>query len=168
MMEKTGRPLRLIRYASENGISNHEPLRYTLRMKLYTSLLTVLVLILAGLLFSRKEVDATILRTSGMLYQQRGADSISNLYTIKVANKTVRRVPLRLRLEGGEHGSVQVIGGTSIPIKQQEEGSGNFFIVLPKADILARKTQLRIGIYDDNKKIDEIRTNFLGPQPDQN
>lgn len=168
MMEKTGRPLRLIRYASENGISNHEPLRYTLRMKLYTSLLTVLVLIPAGLLFSRKEVDATILRTSGMLYQQRGADSISNLYTIKVANKTVRRVPLRLRLEGGEHGSVQVIGGTSIPIKQQEEGSGNFFIVLPKADILARKTQLRIGIYDDNKKIDEIRTNFLGPQPDQN
>jgi len=168
MMEKTGRPLDLIRYASENGISSHEPLRYTLRMKLYTSLLTVLVLILAGLLFSRKEVDATIMRTPGMLYQERGADSVSNLYTIKVANKTVRRVPLRLRLEGGEHGSVQVIGGTSIPIKQQEEGSGNFFVVLPKADILARKTSIRIGLYENNKKIDEIRTNFLGPQPDQN
>jgi cytochrome c oxidase accessory protein FixG len=168
MMEKTNRPLNLIRYASENGIGNHEPLRYTLRMKLYTSLLTVLVLILAGLLFSRKEVDATIMRTPGMLYQQRGADSVSNLYTIKVANKTIRRVPLQLRLEGGEHGSVQVIGGVTIPIKQQEEGSGNFFIVLPKNEILARKTQLRIGLYENNRKIDELRTNFLGPQPDQN
>jgi cytochrome c oxidase accessory protein FixG len=167
MMEKTGRPPDLIRYASENGIGNHEPLKYTLRMKLYTSLLTVLVLILAGLLFSRKEVDATIMRTPGMLYQERGADSVSNLYTIKVANKTIRRVPLHLRLEG-EHGTVQVIGGSSIPIKQQEEGSGNFFIILPKSEILARKTPIRIGIYDNNKKIDEIRTNFLGPQPDQN
>ncbi|HVU94147.1 MAG TPA: cytochrome c oxidase accessory protein CcoG [Puia sp.] len=168
MMQNTGRPLDLIRYASENGIANHEPLKYTLRMKFYTSLLTVLVLILAGLLFSRKEVDATIMRTPGMLYQQRGADSVSNLYTIKVANKTIHKVPLRLRLEGGEHGSVQVIGGNAIAIKQQEEGSGNFFVILPRADILARKTPIRIGIYDNDKKIDEIRTNFLGPQPDQN
>lgn len=165
MMEKTGRPLDLIRYASENGIDNHEPLHYTLRMKLYTGLLTVLVMILAGLLLSRKEVDATVMRTPGILYQERGADSISNLYTIKVANKTVRRIPLQLRIEG-RPGVVQVIGGREIPIKQEEEGSGNFFIVLPKRDILNRKTAVRIGIYDNNKKIDEIRTNFLGPFPD--
>ncbi|HLZ89363.1 MAG TPA: cytochrome c oxidase accessory protein CcoG [Puia sp.] len=167
MMEKTGRPPDLIRYASENGISNHQPLQYTLRMKLYTGLLTVLVMILAGLLLSRKEVDATIMRTPGMLYQERGTDSVSNLYTIKVANKTVRRVPLQLRLEG-ETGAIQVIGGNEIPIKKEEEGSGNFFVVLPRRDILSRKTSIRIGLYDNNKKIDEIRTNFLGPQPESN
>ncbi|GGA94721.1 cytochrome c oxidase accessory protein CcoG [Puia dinghuensis] len=164
MMEKTGRPLNLIRYASENGIGNHEPLHYTLRMKLYTALLTFLLFILSALLLSRKEVDATILRTPGMLYQERGADSVSNLYTIKVANKTVRRVPLRLRLEG-EAGTVQVIGGSEIPVKQEDEGSGNFFVVLPRRDIQARKTAIRIGLYEGNKKIDELRTNFLGPQP---
>jgi cytochrome c oxidase accessory protein FixG len=163
MMEKTGRPLDLIRYASENGISRNEPLRYTMRMKLYTGLLTVLLLVLAGLLFSRKEVDATIMRTPGMLYQERGTDSISNLYTIKVANKTVRRVPLQLRLEGGERGTVQVIGGSVVFVKQEEEGAGNFFVVLPKTELLARKTSIRIGIYDNDRKVDEIRTNFLGP-----
>jgi len=168
MMAKTGRPLDLIRYASENGIESHEPLRYTLRMKLYTGLLRVLVLILAGLLFSRKEIDATIMRTPGMLYQERGADSISNLYTIKVANKTVHRVPLQLRLEGGALGTVQVIGGMVIPVKQEEEGAGNFFVVLPKAAIADRKTSIRIGLYEGKKKLDEIRTNFLGPLPDQN
>src|SRR5579859_2730912 len=57
MMEKTGRPPNLIRYASENGISSHEPLRYTLRMKLYTGLLSMLILILSALLMSRKDVD---------------------------------------------------------------------------------------------------------------
>lgn len=165
MMEKVGRPLDLIRYASENGITNKEPLRYTLRMKMYTGLLSILVLILAALLISRKEVDATVMRTPGMLYQERGTDSITNLYTIKVANKTVRNIPLVLKLEGGS-GNIQPIGGPAIPIKKEEEGSGNFFIVLPKLAIHQRKTSLRIGIYEGSKKIDEVRTNFLGPLPD--
>jgi len=165
MMEKTGRPLNLIRYTSENGISKNEPLRYTLRMKLYTGLLSILVIILAALLLSRKDVDATIMRTPGMLYQERGKDSISNLYTIKIANKTIHNIPLQLRLEDAP-GSILTIGGRYIPVKKEEEGAGNFFIILPKQTIRQRKTSLRIGLYEDNKKIDEIRTNFLGPLPD--
>src|SRR5690606_1725870 len=87
IMTKINRDTGLIRYASENGIANREPLRYTTRMKLYTALLLVLVVILSSLLITRKDVDATIMRTPGMLYQERGTDSISNLYNIKVANK---------------------------------------------------------------------------------
>ena len=165
MMEKTGRLTGLIRYTSENGIDNHEPLQYTMRMKLYSGLLGVLVVILAALLISRKEVDATIMRTPGMLYQERGADSISNLYTIKIANKTIRQVPLQLRLEDA-YGSVQIIGGNVIQVRKEDEGSGNFFVILPKQEIRSRKTLLHIALYEGNKKIDVIPTNFLGPQPD--
>jgi cytochrome c oxidase accessory protein FixG len=164
MMEKTGRPLNLIRYASENGISTHEPLRYTLRMKLYTGLLSLLLVILSALLLSRKDVDATVMRAPGMLFQERGTDSLSNLYIIKIANKTVRAVPLQVRLEGGG-GKVEIIGGTVIPVKREEEGSGDFFVVLPRQSLTARKTSIRLGLYEGNKKIDEIRTNFLGPVP---
>lgn len=164
MMEKTGRPVNLIRYASENGIAAHEPLRYTLRMKLYTGLLSVLVVLLSMLLLSRKDVDATVMRAPGMLFQERGNDSLSNLYIIKVANKTVRPVPLRVRLEGMA-GHVEIIGGTNIPVKREEEGSGNFFVVLPRQSIESRKTAIRLGLYEGNKKIDEVRTNFLGPVP---
>jgi cytochrome c oxidase accessory protein FixG len=88
VMFKTGKPEGLIRYASENGITNKEPLRFTTRMKLYSVLLSLLVVILAALLVTRKDVDATVMRTPGMLYQERGTDSISNLYNIKLANKT--------------------------------------------------------------------------------
>jgi cytochrome c oxidase accessory protein FixG len=164
MMEKTGRAKGLIRYASENGIAEHEPLKYTLRMKLYTGLLSVLVVLLGLLLLSRKEVDATVTRTQGMLFQERGADSVSNLYTIKVANKTIRSVPLELRLEDRD-GRVQVIGDRAITIRSEEEGSGNFFVVLPRRDVLQRKTRIRLALYDGSKKIDEIGTNFLGPVP---
>ncbi|TDW96702.1 cytochrome c oxidase accessory protein CcoG [Dinghuibacter silviterrae] len=164
MMEKAGRTPNLIRYASENGISGHEPLRYTLRMKLYTALLSFLLLILAGLLLSRKDVDATVMRTPGMLFQERGADSVSNLYTIKVANKTIRKVPLDVRLVDLD-GRVQVIGGSVIPLKAEEEGSGTFFVVLPKHAVKERKTRIRLALYEGDHKIGEIGTNFLGPIP---
>jgi cytochrome c oxidase accessory protein FixG len=162
MMEKAGRAPDLIRYASENGISSHEPLRYTLRMKLYTALLSFLLLILAGLLLSRKDVDATVMRTPGMLFQERGADSVSNLYSIKVANKTIRQVPLTVRLVNRE-GRVEVIGGGTIPIKAEDEGGGTFFVVLPRNKVHERKTRILLALYEGDRKVDEIGTNFLGP-----
>ena len=165
MMESVGRPVGLIRYASENGIAKGEPIRYTTRMKLYTGLLCVLIAILGTLLMTRKDVDATIMRTPGMLYQERGADSVSNLYNIKVANKTVHDVPLSLKLED-EEGKIEVIGGETIRIKKEDEGSGSFFIVLPRKEIGHRKTSIRLGLYEGERKIDEINTNFLGPVPD--
>ena len=146
MMEKTGRPLDLIRYTSESGIGNKEPLQYTLRMKLYTGLLCVLVVILSALLLSRKDVDATVMRAPGMLYQEKGTDSVSNLYNIKVANKTARNVPLRLRLED-KYGRIDVIGGQVIPLKKDDEGAGTFFVVLPLSSVSGRKTILHIGLY---------------------
>ncbi|HXD78575.1 MAG TPA: cytochrome c oxidase accessory protein CcoG [Puia sp.] len=163
MMKKTGRAPDLIRYASENGISSHEPLRYTLRMKLYTGLLTVLIVLVSLLLLSRKEVDATVMRTPGMLFQERNADSISNLYTIKVANKTIREVPLQLRLEDRD-GSIELIGGR-IVIRREDEGAGNFFVILPRKNLQERKTRIRLGLYEGQNKIDDIATTFLGPLP---
>jgi cytochrome c oxidase accessory protein FixG len=163
MMEAVNLPKGLIRYASENGIEQGEPLRYTGRMKLYTALLGVLLLILGFLLFTRKEVDATIMRTPGILYQERGADSISNLYNIKVANKTIRKIPLQLKLEGMP-GRIEIIGEhNSIAVKDEGQGTGSFFVVLPRSSILERKTNVRIGLYDGNEKVDVIGTNFLGP-----
>jgi cytochrome c oxidase accessory protein FixG len=163
IMEKVNKPLGLIRYASENGIENREPLKYTGRMKLYTVLLSILVIILGFLLFTRKDVDATIMRTPGMLYQQRGTDSVSNLYNIKVANKTINSIPLQLKLEGTS-GRIQIIGEhNSIAVKEEGQGAGTFFVVLPANVIHARKLPIRIGLYNGNERIDEISTNFLGP-----
>ncbi|KYP13209.1 cytochrome c oxidase accessory protein CcoG [Flavihumibacter sp. CACIAM 22H1] len=162
IMDKVGRPRGLIRYASENGIASREPLRYTTRMKLYTALLLVLVVILSSLLITRKDVDATVMRTPGMLYQERGTDSISNLYNIKVANKTMQEIPLTVKLEN-KAGKVELIGGKPIIVKQEGQGSGSFFIVVPREAIQERKNILQLGLYHGTERIDLIKTTFLGP-----
>jgi cytochrome c oxidase accessory protein FixG len=162
VMKKTNRPTGLIRYASENGIAKGEKLRYTTRMKLYTALCLVMIIVLSFLLGSRKDIDATIMRTPGILFQERGNDSVSNLYNIKVVNKTNQDVPLSIRVENLQ-GKVEIIGKQYIPVAKEGQGSGSFFIVLPKEMIKTRKTALQLGLYENDKKISTITTNFLGP-----
>lgn len=163
MMDATGRERGLIRYASENGIAEGKKLRYTGRMKFYTVVLVVLTGVLATLLLSRKEVDGTILRAGGMLYQERGADSVSNLYNIKVVNKSVHDISLILKLENA-NGRIIEAEGRNIQVNREAQGKGSFFIVLPRNAISHRKTQLMVGLYDDKgDKITTLKTNFLGP-----
>ncbi|HEX6180674.1 MAG TPA: cytochrome c oxidase accessory protein CcoG [Chitinophagaceae bacterium] len=162
VMAKAGRQADLIRYASENGIVQNEKLHYTTRMKLYTVLLSILVLLLVSLLLTRKDVDATVMRTPGMLYQERGKDSISNLYNIKLANKTMQNIQLTIQLEN-ESGNVQLIGQKYIDVKKEGQGSGSFFIILPRSMIHSRKTPLELVLYHGTTQIDVVKTNFLGP-----
>lgn len=164
IMEKINRQTGLIRYASENGIAENRPLRYTGRMKFYTGVLIVLGFLLSYLLISRKDIDATVMRTPGMLYQERGADSVSNLYNIKIANKTMRDIPVTLKLEGA--GSIELIGAPSIGVKKEGQGSGSFFVTVPRDHITQRKTSIHIAIYEAGEKVDVIKSSFLGPIKD--
>ncbi|MGB3007649.1 MAG: cytochrome c oxidase accessory protein CcoG [Chitinophagaceae bacterium] len=162
MMEAVNRPRGLVRYASENGIEDGKKLSYTGRMKFYTLLLILLTGLLVTLLVTRKEVDGTISRARGQLYQEQGTDSLSNLYSIKVVNKTINDIPLVLKLENSP-GRILEAEGESILVKKEDQGKGSFFIILPKSFVHDRKTKLKIGLYDGDKKITSISTNFIGP-----
>jgi len=131
MMTAVQRPKGLIRYASENGISEGKKLRFTGRMKFYTLLLIILSGILTLLLLSRKDIDGTILRTKGLTYQERGTDSLSNLFNIKVINKTIKDMPVTLRLEGDalNEGKIELVGASAIHLKQEDQATGSFFVV---------------------------------------
>ena len=165
MMVAIHKPEGLIRYASETGIQEGKKLRYTGRMKFYTILLIFLSGILALLLLSRKDIDGTIVRTKGMVYQERGTDSLSNLFNISVINKTINNIPVTLRLEGdaAKSGKIELVGATNIHLPQEDQASGSFFIVLPRTFVKSRKMKLNIGLYDGEKKITTLTTNFAGP-----
>ena len=162
MMEAVGRPKGLIRYASENGIAEGKKLRYTGRMKFYTLILILLTGLLSFMLISRKDVDGTIIRAAGITYQERGTDSISNLYNIKIVNKTTEALTLVLKLEDAP-GHIIEAEGRPIEVKAEGQGKGSFFIVLPNDFLRDRKTNLKLGLYADDKKLTTLSTNFMGP-----
>jgi cytochrome c oxidase accessory protein FixG len=161
MMDSVGLPRDLIRYDSENGISQGKKLRFTTRMKAYSVVLLLLIAVEVFLLVSRADVDATVLRAKGMLYQEQPNNEVSNLYTIKLVNKTRREIPVDLRVENFP-ATIKVIG-KNLDVKKEQIAEGQFFVYLDKKDIKQRKTKLEIGIYENNKKIRTVKTNFMGP-----
>ncbi len=162
IMDSIDKPRGLIRYASENSIAKGEPLRYTTRMKLYTGLSFLLLGVLSVILLTRKDVDATIIRTAGMLYQERGIDSISNLYNIRMVNKTMKDLNIEIRLVDAQ-GRIQMAGNPIIKMAKEAQAAGTFFVVLPKENIKQRKTIIKLAIFENGNEIATTKTNFLGP-----
>jgi hypothetical protein len=90
--------------------------------------LLVLLSVVTISLVSRRAIEATILRAPGMLYQEAEPGKISNLYNIKLVNKTKEDLPVEIKLLSPA-GTIQVIGG-EILVKQESVGESVFFTIL--------------------------------------
>ncbi len=162
VMDKIKRPRGLIRFASLNGIEKGEKLRFTPRLAGYCAILLVLGIALAAMLLTRSDIDATLLRAPGALFQPTADGRISNLYLLKLTNKTHRQIPVELRLENFD-GSLKVLGGElQLPAEKQTDAS---VLIEAAGDKLSSgSTPLTVGIYSGGKRLDKVKTVFLGPR----
>ena len=162
VMEKVGSPRGLIRYASLNGIERGEPLRATPRLAGYTVVLAALAGILAVMLLTRSDAEVTLLRAPGSLFQQMPDGHFSNLYTVRVVNKTSREMPVELRLENPA-GTLQVMGGNLVapPQKSQEN---SVLIELDPSAMKSGSTPVVLSAWSGGKKLQTIKTAFIGPR----
>lgn len=161
MMDKVGQETGLIKYASETNIADGKPWEYTKRAKAYTFVLVLLIVIMIALLSSRVDVETTIMRTPGMLFQDQGNNKLSNLYNYKIVNKTIKDVELNFKLENVE-GEIKFVGEKPVA-KLDKTGEGAFFIIVDKKYLKGIKTKFKIGVYMDDKQIETISTSFVGP-----
>lgn len=165
IMDRIGRPKGLIRYASLNGIERGERrLRFTPRLVVYTVLLVALVALESFLLFSRSDVQATLLRAPGSLFQTMPDGRISNLYLLKLINKTNRDVPVRLQLENRE-GSVTAMG-KELVVPAQKLAEASVLIELDPRQIEGSITPLVVGVYSADRHLQTLKTGFIGPRDD--
>ena len=162
IMDRFEFPRGLIRYASENNIAKKEKLKFTVRMRAYTVVLSILVCVLIALLVTRQDISATIQRVRGMMYQEQPNGQISNLYNIQLLNKTRKQLPVQLKLENGFEGSIKVVGN-DLSVKKESESDGVFFIYADRKNLHQRKNTVSVGIYSDGKKIGTTKTTFFAP-----
>lgn len=163
IMESVGLPKGLIRYASEDEIEKKSKFQFTARMKGYTAVLVILIGVLTGLLFLRTDVEASILRLPGQLFQHKG-DNISNVYTFKIINKTNDEFKdIHFKLVGIK-GTLNVVGHQDFKVPKQGMNSGTLFIEINQFLLETDKTKLEIEVYNGNEKIETATTNFLSPR----
>jgi len=162
VMTKVGSPRGLIRYASLNGIERGEPLRFTPRLMGYCVVLAALVSILAVMIFTRADVEVTLLRAPGSLFQKMEDGHFSNLYTIRVVNKTSRELPVELHLENVP-GHVLVMGGKLV-VPPQKLLENSVLLELDPEGMKSGTTQVEVGVYVGGKKLQALKTSFIGPR----
>ena len=161
MMESVNLKQGLIGYKTEESIASSIPFRITTRIGGYIVVLTILVGIITTLLIGRSDVETTILRTPGVMFQKQEDGRISNLYNYKVINKTNEDFTVSFQLEGID-GEIRKVG-TLDSVYKQEVLEGAMFVVLDKEELEGVKTKIKIGVYNEEQKLETVKTNFMGP-----
>jgi polyferredoxin len=164
-MLKMKKPKGLVRYASAAEITSGIVKRVTFRSVAYTTILLILMSTLTYLLTTRKEIDSTVLRTPGMLHQDQGNGMISNMYNFEVVNKTFYGKHIEIKVTKPSTAVLKMVDRNSpqFELNEDELVKGSFFIIIPQTDIKANNIKTEIEIYSNNKLIQTIETNFVGP-----
>ncbi len=163
MMDKVGFEKGLIRIDSENAIAEGTKNKITTRTKAYMIFLTLLIGFIIYLFTLRGSMEATILRTPGMMFQEHEDNTISNLYNVKVVNKSNEELKLTFNLLD-ENGTLKMVGQDTLFVEKGGSNQQAFFVYINKNKLLTKKTAINIGIFDNGTLINQSSTNFLGPE----
>jgi cytochrome c oxidase accessory protein FixG len=161
MMDATNQPRGLIRYASEKMIAEGTKVKFNARTIAYSAVLVVLLGVFTYSMTARKPIETTILRAPGMLFQEPEPGKVSNLYNVKLVNKTNRDLPVEIKSISPQ-GTITVIG-KDIFVEKQSVGESVFFLILNRNDVKSEKTPVIFGIYSDGELIHEVESSFAGP-----
>lgn len=161
VMEKTHKPKGLIRFDSLNGITKGEKFSFGNRRIAYSAVLLFLASLFVYLLATRQDVETTVLRAQGLLYQDQGT-KISNLYNIEFVNKTFEDIQVEIQLVDLK-GEIQLVQNQAISVKSEDIAKTSFFILLDKSQIHMHSMPLKLRVLGNGKEIDVVKTNFMGP-----
>lgn len=166
VMDKVSRPRGLIRYDSENGISQNQKFRVTPRLIGYSVVLTLLLAAIVYMLSTRNIVETTVLRARGQLYHELDNGVIRNLYTIQINNKSLETRQFSIRLmDDDKKGALTLIGNGQLRVEGGGKIDGAMFIDIPRDRLAKMKSDLEIGIFtEDGHLIETVGTTFVRPR----
>lgn len=168
IMDKVGFEKGLIRYTSENAIIKKTNKLVTPRVIGAMVVLILLWSVLGFMVVSRTDTQTMLLRAPGSQYVENSDQSITNLYTFKIFNKTNRQVKPVIKLEGVEgrliFAGASLYGNADLSLAPAGMVEGTVFIVLPAKALKKRKTTLTLSVYQGNEKLEEFETTFIAPE----
>jgi cytochrome c oxidase accessory protein FixG len=160
IMEKIERPKGLIRFASKNEVEIGKRSIFTPRAIGYTTVLILLTILISYMLGTRTEVELSILRTPGLISQEQPGGKLSNLYDLKMVNKTFNELNAELSLLNIQ-GEIKLIG-KELSVKPQGVTESKFLVILSNEKVNQLKTPISIAVISNGKTVDVINTSFLG------
>jgi cytochrome c oxidase accessory protein FixG len=163
VMLKVDKPQGLIRISSYNSIVEEKKSIFTTRVLAYIVVLSALLVTVTSLMLNRTDIDATVLRVPGLLYQKTEDGRIQNLFNVLFVNKTFEPASVDIRLRDNPEAEIIIVGGAKIDLKANSTKELVLFVNLPPEKLAGAKTPIVFEIVRDGEIIDTASTNFLGP-----
>ena len=162
VMKKINKPYNLIRYDSFRGIESGKRSLVNTRSIAYSSVLAILMVLLAFTVGNRSTIDVTLWRAQGTLYQQLDNDTYSNIYQIMFLNKGSESLELSPRLLDMPGGEVS-LAGDKVVLPPNGKLKEALIIKLKKSSLTGKETEIKIGLYQGSVLMETVTTNFLAP-----
>lgn len=161
VMDKIHKPRNLIGYYSENMIANNQKPVFTGRMMGYSAVIAVMMTVLCYFIFSRTDLDMTVMRSAGMLYQEQPGGYISNIYNAEIINKFNVATSITIKADD----PAIRIKYIQAPDKIAKGGSTKvvFFVMVKASTIHSPKTDIKLQVIANNKIVETVSTSFIGP-----
>lgn len=162
VMTKIHKPKGLIRFSSLNQLKGKSSKLINVRSVAYLSVLSILVGVFMILLFTRKDIETTILKVPGQLYKKTESGLYTNMYNIQVLNKTYDPLEIDFKLKNSS-GEIKMIGTDHFELDGQSKKEVILMIALPKSEIKGLKTKIHIDLVSNGKVVDHVKASFIGP-----
>jgi cytochrome c oxidase accessory protein FixG len=162
VMIKVGKPKGLIRFASYNSIRDNVTKIITGRVIGYSLVLLALTGVLSFALVTRSDVEMTVLKVPGTLYQ-RDNGFITNLYNVEFVNKTFNEVTLTLKVKDPATAELINVDGKPIVIPAEGFSKRVYFVRIPGDKITNARTVVKLEVYENGKIIETASVKFIGP-----
>ncbi|MBX2971459.1 MAG: cytochrome c oxidase accessory protein CcoG [Cyclobacteriaceae bacterium] len=163
VMVKVGKPKGLIRYASFNSINEGIAKLITPRVIGYSFVLLALLTFLSFMVATRSDVETTVLKVPGTLYQRAEDGTITNLYNVEFVNKTFEDLTLEVKAESPDGAVLSKVGEQQVVVPAGEMLKSVYFIKIPPEKITSAKTVVIVGVYRDGERIERLKVKFIGP-----
>ena len=161
VMDKIHKPRNLIGYFSENMIRLKEKPRLTGRMIGYSGVILALTGLLCYFIFSRTDLDMTVMRGAGMLYQEQPGGYISNVYNAEIINKTNVGQTISITPDDPTVKIKYIQAPTKIAKGSMVKAM--FFVMIPATQINSVKTDVKLKLIANDHIIQTVTTSFVGP-----
>lgn len=159
VMIKIGKPEKLIGFYNHDFIKNRNKFKLGARAYGYAAVLLLVMIVFSSLIYKREDVQTTVLRASGTLYQKRPDGTIANLYNAELINKTNKDMNFVFKSADASDKIELIQADTILP----KEGSAHltFFLIKQPKHIEEFKSKVNFEVEVEGKVISNTSTTFF-------
>lgn len=159
VMLKINKPANLIGFYNQDFIEKRTPFKVSFKSYAYAAVLVMMMFIFSALIYKRQDVETTVLRASGTLFQARPNGEVSNLYNAELINKTNK--PIEFVFRSKEAGDQIEFIQKKVELPKEGTVQITFFLIRKQADIKSYKSEVSFEVLSEGQVISTANTTFF-------